>query len=95
MFLYADNCQHAGLLKFRLKNQTLPRFEEQRYIQINLSEEKYDFRNNTEYLQYNFSSGTLTHNFVFNSVYKHKRNSDTEGTTYQNAWITVDYIFYR
>lgn len=42
-----------------------------------------------------FSSGTLSHPFVFKSAYNHYRNDDIEGTTYQDRWITVDYIFYR
>lgn len=42
-----------------------------------------------------FSSGLLTHPFQFRSVYSHK-NSDgrNEATTFQNRWITVDFIFY-
>ncbi|GJQ65530.1 hypothetical protein Trydic_g7631 [Trypoxylus dichotomus] len=92
--MITDNCQHAGLLKFRLSNQILGRAEEQKYIQIVSGGKKYDLKSNTDYLQYKFSSGTLTHNFVFKSVYKHKNGTDTEGTTYQNAWITVDYVFY-
>lgn len=42
-----------------------------------------------------FCSGTLTHPFHFQSVYKHqKRDGRRECTTHQDKWITVDYIFY-
>jgi protein angel len=42
-----------------------------------------------------FSSGFLTHPFQLNSVYKHlKKKGKSEVTTFQNKWITVDYIFY-
>lgn len=34
---------------------------------------------------------SLTRNFAFRSVYDH----DYEGTTFQNKWLTVDYMFYR
>lgn len=42
-----------------------------------------------------YSSGLLSHNFAFKSVYSHKNNGNVEGTTFQNEWVTVDYIFYR
>ncbi|XP_012539183.1 protein angel isoform X2 [Monomorium pharaonis] len=42
-----------------------------------------------------FSSGTLTHPFNMRSVYTHKGpHGEKEATTYQDEWITVDYIFY-
>lgn len=42
-----------------------------------------------------FESGQLKHRFDFRSVYKHQIGSkDQEATTFQNKWITVDYIFY-
>lgn len=42
-----------------------------------------------------FCSGTLTHPFRFNSVYKHQNHYGAkEATTNQGKWITVDYIFY-
>lgn len=42
-----------------------------------------------------FSSGKLSHPFRFRSVYKHKnRFGLPEATTYQNKWLTVDYIFF-
>ena len=42
-----------------------------------------------------FSSGLLTHPFQFRSVYSHiDKSGRSEATTFQNKWITVDYIFY-
>ena len=42
-----------------------------------------------------FSSGLLTHPFQFRSVYNHKHNNGkNEATTFQNRWVTVDFIFY-
>lgn len=42
-----------------------------------------------------YSSGTLSHNFALKSVYSHEYNGSVEGTTFQDEWLTVDYIFYR
>ncbi|XP_063699923.1 protein angel [Culicoides brevitarsis] len=42
-----------------------------------------------------FSTGELRHKFNFNSVYEHKLGqADQEASTFQDQWITVDYIFY-
>ncbi|XP_043285077.1 protein angel-like isoform X2 [Venturia canescens] len=42
-----------------------------------------------------FSSGSLTHPFRLNSIYKHVNNdNESEATTHQGEWVTVDYIFY-
>lgn len=44
-----------------------------------------------------FSSGTLSHQFPLKSVYSHfvdGSNDDVEATTYQDEWVSVDYIFY-
>lgn len=42
-----------------------------------------------------FSTGKLSHHFALLSVYQHYVKNDIEGTTYQDQWLTVDYIFYR
>ena len=41
-------------------------------------------------------SGTLSHNFGFRSVHHHRHHQShhQEVTTFQNGWVTVDYIFY-
>ncbi|XP_049292140.1 protein angel homolog 2 [Anopheles funestus] len=47
--------------------------------------------------QNDFSSGSLSHRFVFNSAYRHL-GPDSEkqqyATTFQREWVTVDYLFY-
>ncbi|CAH0560763.1 unnamed protein product [Brassicogethes aeneus] len=41
------------------------------------------------------SINEISHNFPLKSVYKHFNvDGDNEGTTHQNKWVTVDYIFY-
>lgn len=45
-----------------------------------------------------FSSGALTHQFVFSSAYRHfgpdSAQDRRQATTFQDEWITVDYLFY-
>uniref|UniRef100_A0A182YD93 Endo/exonuclease/phosphatase domain-containing protein n=1 Tax=Anopheles stephensi TaxID=30069 RepID=A0A182YD93_ANOST len=44
-----------------------------------------------------FSSGSLCHRFVFNSAYRHHgpdAEEQRQATTFQDEWITVDYLFY-
>uniref|UniRef100_A0A182P541 Endonuclease/exonuclease/phosphatase domain-containing protein n=1 Tax=Anopheles epiroticus TaxID=199890 RepID=A0A182P541_9DIPT len=44
-----------------------------------------------------FSSGSLCHQFVFNSAYRHYGPNEEErrqATTFQDEWITVDYMLY-
>uniref|UniRef100_A0A182NPK7 Endonuclease/exonuclease/phosphatase domain-containing protein n=1 Tax=Anopheles dirus TaxID=7168 RepID=A0A182NPK7_9DIPT len=44
-----------------------------------------------------FSTGTLSHRLVFESAYRHtpgEREERQRATTFQNEWITVDYLFY-
>jgi hypothetical protein len=45
-----------------------------------------------------YATGQLTHGLNLQSVYKHGEIGnyyDSEVTTNQEAWVTVDYIFYR
>lgn len=80
-------------------NETLPRSEEVRIIELKHSErldqnsqkqdEKKTFDTNL------FSSGTLSHKFALKSVYQHHNGFDAEATTFQDEWVTVDYIFFR
>lgn len=37
----------------------------------------------------------LTDNFSFRSVYNQGNGQYNEATTFQDQWVTVDYIFYR
>ncbi|XP_072376389.1 uncharacterized protein [Diabrotica undecimpunctata] len=47
-------------------------------------------QNNNKYKK----SKSLSHNFGLKSVYKHGSGPTAEGTTHQDEWLTVDYIFY-
>ncbi|XP_044749357.1 protein angel homolog 2-like isoform X2 [Coccinella septempunctata] len=77
-----DNCQYAEMVKRR--NEFHNGCGNSREDNLKIS-----------YIQdLKFSSGTLSHPFSFKSAYNHYRNNDIEGTTYQDRWITVDYIFY-
>lgn len=45
-----------------------------------------------------FSTGQLSHLLQFQSVYPHRLdrlNGANEATTFQNEWVTVDYIFHK
>ncbi|KAK9875648.1 hypothetical protein WA026_009446 [Henosepilachna vigintioctopunctata] len=77
-----DNCQYAEIVRKRneaLKKSTGDRGENTE-------------RNSHKNIK--FSSGTLSHPFAFKSVYNGSGNIDTLGTTYQDKWLTVDYIFF-
>ncbi|KAJ3659389.1 hypothetical protein Zmor_011079 [Zophobas morio] len=92
-----DQCQHANLLPTRQNNANISRTEELRLIELKHSERK-----NRQNDRYNmdeddkklFSSGILTHRLALKSVYEHGVDGNEEGTTFQNEWISVDYIFF-
>lgn len=42
-----------------------------------------------------FGTGALEHPLNLESVYRHVKENSPEATTYQDLWLTVDYIFYR
>lgn len=42
-----------------------------------------------------YSSGTLTHYLNLKSAFRHWDGDSNEGTSFQDEWVTVDYIFYR
>jgi endonuclease/exonuclease/phosphatase family metal-dependent hydrolase len=95
---YADQCQHADLLPKREKNGSIPRSEELKLIELKHSErQQEDAKNRTANKNEKklFASGTLSHKFSLQSVYKHQMNGDVEGTTFQDKWVSVDYIFFR
>ncbi|XP_045478732.1 protein angel homolog 2-like isoform X1 [Harmonia axyridis] len=77
-----DNCQFAEMVK-------------RRHDFHNSCSDSKDNNLKLNYVQdLKFSSGTLSHPFPFKSAYNHYKGEDVEGTTYQDRWITVDYIFY-
>lgn len=91
---FTDNCQHVDLLNYRERNVQLNRDEEYKLIKLQHSEKKIMKTNTTDCnSEFNTTSACISHNFNLKSVYE--ENSHLEGTTYQNEWVVVDYIFYR
>ncbi|XP_019757456.1 protein angel homolog 2 isoform X1 [Dendroctonus ponderosae] len=90
-----DQCQHACLLEKRLDNNDISRAEEAALIKL-FNTDKAIPKLSTEGIKSRnlFSSGTLSHLFAFKSVYCAGSTEDPEATTFQDQWITVDYIFY-
>ncbi|XP_023310240.1 protein angel homolog 2 [Anoplophora glabripennis] len=90
-----DNCQHADLLERRMKNEKLSRTKELSVIELFHSDKSNETQSNKKDVNTALhSTGTLTHNFSFKSVYSQGRPEINEGTTFQGEWVTVDYIFY-
>lgn len=91
----SDRCQHVDLLAHRSAGVELSRSEQDSIINLQNTNHtvekkmKYDINNTL------FSTGSISHKFNLKSVYKYIVDGDTEGTTYQDEWITVDYIFHR
>ncbi|KAJ8945430.1 hypothetical protein NQ318_009886 [Aromia moschata] len=90
-----DNCQHADLVKKRRENSKITRSEELAIIKL-INEDKLvdKIEEVVKEEKKLFSTGTLSHDFAFKSVYNHGDGNDEEGTTFQDEWCTVDYIFY-
>lgn len=89
-----DQCQHAKLVEQRQRNEKLNREEELELIQLQHSER------NSSKLQLKssrglFSTGMLSHDLALISTYQHRHADESEATTFQDEWVTVDYIFYR
>lgn len=78
------------MLEYRQRNQTLNRYEEFQVIKLQHSEKRIIAKNNSKSIHSNIP-GKINHNFNFKSVYE---NCMDEGTTYQDKWVIVDYIFY-
>lgn len=93
--LLIDNCQHADLVTKRVL-ENLTREDELKIIKLHhTGKERLPDEDPSTLSMAGFSTGTLRHSFNFLSVYKHKVGNETEGTTNQEEWVTVDYIFYR
>lgn len=91
----SDKCQHADLLG-RRKDGGLTREEEIKLIELKHSErEEGSGEKKGKVNDELFNSGSLSHQFSLQSVYQHKVKGDMEATTFQDEWISVDYIFFR
>jgi protein angel len=47
-----------------------------------------------EGFEHYFASGALKHKLNLTSAYSHQYSNQREASTFQNEWITVDYVFY-
>lgn len=97
MYFFIDFCQHFYIAISRQKNENLNRDQELKKISLKHSERKQVQPNLTVEGNFNryFNSGMLNHGLRLKSVYEHQRNGLNEASTFQDVWITVDYIFYR
>lgn len=80
-----DQCQHLGETEKRIS----------RTVSDDASNsEMHSSKNGVE----KFSTGQLSHQLKLLSAYPHRLNrlnGTNEATTYQNGWVTVDYIFHK
>lgn len=80
----------------RNSDTALTREAEHKLMSLYHSAREYQPRDMTDQpIPASFCTGKLTHNFALLSVYQHYIKNDMEGTTFQDQWLTVDYIFYR
>ncbi|CAH1159683.1 unnamed protein product [Phaedon cochleariae] len=91
-----DNCQHTKLLEKGTNNMNIPK--EKCMVDAD-SICKKEAKDN---IFASKGTGALSHDFGFSSVYghdtieinEHDERRVKEGTTFQDEWLTVDYIFY-
>ncbi|KAF2884054.1 hypothetical protein ILUMI_22119 [Ignelater luminosus] len=89
-----DQCQHADLVEKRKENENLSREDELKVIQLQHSERILNGKCTKKASRSHFSTGTLSHHLALKSAYEHRHGDAVEATTFQDQWITVDYIFY-
>ncbi|XP_045489913.1 protein angel homolog 2 isoform X1 [Pieris rapae] len=93
-----NNCEHLSLFMNRLSENLTSDFSitlihNSDYGESNISED--DMNSKRVQFEEMFTGMTLRHSLKFSSVYDHvKKNGKKEGTTFQNSWVTVDYIFF-
>lgn len=80
------NCQHIDTIHNRANPQTSYNSEGHRLGKLS--------RSKIKGFPMAKSNGTFTHELWLRSAYKHSPRFQNEGTTFQNGWVTVDYIFY-
>lgn len=96
MNTFSDYCQHADIVNKRNSETSLTRDDEHKLMSLHHSAREAPKRDMTDQpIPAGFCTGKLVHQFAMLSVYQHYVKNDTEGTTYQDQWLTVDYIFYR
>ncbi|XP_057651076.1 protein angel homolog 2 isoform X1 [Diorhabda carinulata] len=88
-----DNSQYLEVIEKRTSNENV-------VIDVDQIEEcpqKSDFKELKEpklQKSKDYKMRTLSHNFKFKSVYEHGSEENNGVTTFQDKWVTVDYIFY-
>ncbi|XP_068227107.1 uncharacterized protein [Palaemon carinicauda] len=98
-----DRCQHAVLAQSRFLEQRVGQLfslSDKRKIE----ESTISLANSSRVLPKSVGgggsghgptpTGWYSHNFFFNSVYRHYSKNAVEATTFHNKWTSVDYIFY-
>ncbi|KOB68753.1 putative carbon catabolite repressor protein [Operophtera brumata] len=94
-----DNCQHLSVYLNRQQGK------ETNFTNVKIFNSEYSDSSagqglappaaRTPFSDY-FNSGQLGHNLRLTSVYdKYKANGTYEASTFQDYWVTVDYIYYR
>ncbi|KAG8227950.1 hypothetical protein J437_LFUL008756 [Ladona fulva] len=100
-----NNCQHVSLLTSRdsMQNQQIDRlfqisklriFNSDYVEELSKMEPAKDPPKEPHECSVERHRNHLSHNFILNSVYKHRNSRGKEVTTKQERWVTVDYIFY-
>uniref|UniRef100_A0A336N0R2 CSON007738 protein n=1 Tax=Culicoides sonorensis TaxID=179676 RepID=A0A336N0R2_CULSO len=88
-----DDCQHIHVVTTNERNFTKLHHTEKIYSVEEEDRIEVDYTENAPNIP--FSTGELRHKFNFTSVYEHKLGKpDQEASTFQDQWVTVDYIFY-
>uniref|UniRef100_A0A1B6F7X5 Endonuclease/exonuclease/phosphatase domain-containing protein n=1 Tax=Cuerna arida TaxID=1464854 RepID=A0A1B6F7X5_9HEMI len=84
-----DHCQHLDVLEARAKGEDCTQ------TRLYHSEHNKEPHQDNSLEDNRFSSGTLYHDFNFQSVYPHTQSDgQREASTHHDNWITVDYVFY-
>lgn len=93
-----DNCQHLSVYLDRQRGVYTTTHNKTNIYNSDIKKYKIDvLKNELSSGQYNelFNTGVLSHSLQLKSVYNRiKANGHREATTFQDYWVTVDYIYY-
>lgn len=93
-----DECQHAEVAARRKTDVRMTRAEEESRIKLCHSARSRNCGGNAPIMPIAeglYCSGTLRHHLNLKSAFFHFNGDSNEGTSFQDEWVTVDYIFYR
>ncbi|XP_018319951.1 protein angel homolog 2 [Agrilus planipennis] len=90
-----DTCQHIEILKKRMSKEP-GNASDKHLTQLQHRESNFYPVRKSPSSEHKglFCSGQLSHQLKLKSVFKHNLGDKREATTYQDEWVTVDYIFY-